>query len=275
MPKSSSARPAPSSFMRCSICAASSGFSITSDSVSSSLSVPRTRPERASTVRRSWIRSWRSNCRDETLTLANSGARPRTARCQMPSWRAVRSSTNRPRSTIRPISSAIEMNSDGDIRPILGWSQRAKRLEARDRAVLEPDDRLVQDGDLLALDRAAQVGLERQAVGLARAHRRLEHLDAVAADALGVIHRELGVLEHLLVAVRLAVGQRDADRGGEEDLAIVERDRRAQRFAQGLGEGDDAGGLLLGHQDQAELIAGQTRERILRLEQPAEPARQA
>ena len=37
--------------------------------------MPRVSGERASTVRRSWIRSWRSNWRDETLTLANSGSR--------------------------------------------------------------------------------------------------------------------------------------------------------------------------------------------------------
>src|SRR5262249_41652988 len=61
-----------------SICAACSGFSITMDSVSSSLSVPRARPERAITVRRSWIRSCRSSCRDDTLTLAKIGSRLRT-----------------------------------------------------------------------------------------------------------------------------------------------------------------------------------------------------
>ena len=59
--------------MRVSICAAYSGFSMTSDSVSSSLSVPRATAERDSTVRRSWIRSWRNNWRDEMLTLQNSG----------------------------------------------------------------------------------------------------------------------------------------------------------------------------------------------------------
>ena len=59
--------------MRVSICAAYSGFSITSDSVSSSLSVPRATAERDSTVRRSWIRSWRSSWREEMLTLTNSG----------------------------------------------------------------------------------------------------------------------------------------------------------------------------------------------------------
>ena len=36
------------------------------------------------------------------------------------SCRAVRSSTNMPRSTMRPISSAMAMNSEGEVRPILG-----------------------------------------------------------------------------------------------------------------------------------------------------------
>ena len=63
--------------MRVSICAACSGFSITSDSVISSLSVPRASAVRPSTPRRSWMRSWRSNCRDDTFTLANTGSRAR------------------------------------------------------------------------------------------------------------------------------------------------------------------------------------------------------
>ena len=171
--------------------------------MSSSLSVPRASGERASTVRRSWIRSCRSNCRDETLTLANTGSRRRTVRCQTLSWRAVRSSTNMPRSTISPISSAMVMNSAGDSAAQLGMVPARQRLEAGDGAVLQPHDRLIEDSDLVALERPAQLGFQRQPVGLARAHRRLEHFDAVAADALGVIHRKLGVLEHLVGAVRL------------------------------------------------------------------------
>ena len=84
----------------------------------------------------------------------------------------MRSSTNMPRSTIRPISSAMVMNSAGDSRPSFGMIPARQRLEAGDRAILEPHDRLVEDLDLLALERAAQFGFERQPVGLARAHRR-------------------------------------------------------------------------------------------------------
>src|SRR5207249_4178587 len=79
----------------------------------------------------------------------------------------------------------------------LGMVPTRQRLEAGYRAVVEPHDRLVEDGDFLALKRTAQIGLERQAVGLARPHRGLEHLHAIAADALGVIHRKLGIFQHL------------------------------------------------------------------------------
>ncbi len=61
-------------------------------------------------------------------------------------------------------------------------------------SILQPHDRLVEHLDLLALDGTAQFGFHRQAVGLARTHGRLEDLDAVAANTLGVVHRQFGVL---------------------------------------------------------------------------------
>ena len=71
-------------------------------------------------------------------------------------------------------------------------------LEAGDGAVLEPDDRLEMHLDLVAVHRAPQVGLERQALGPVRPHRRPEGLDAVAARALGMGHGDFGVLQHAL-----------------------------------------------------------------------------
>ena len=149
-----------------------------------------------------------------------------------------------------------------------------QRLEAGDRAIFEPDDRLVKDGDFLALDGAAQIGFDRQPVGFARAHRGLEHVDAVAAEPLGVIHRKFRVLEPLFAALHLRIAERKPDRAGEKNLAVVERDRRAQRPAQRFGERDYPGGVPFRQQDQAELIAGKTRQRVLRPDQPSEPPRQ-
>ncbi len=111
-----------------------------------------------------------------------------------------------------------------------------ERLEAGHRAVFQPHDRLVQDGDFLALQRAAQFGFDRQPILLAGAHRRLVHVDAVAADPLRMIHREFGVLDDLFRHSRLRIGERKADRGGEEDLAVIEGDRRADGLADRLRE---------------------------------------
>ena len=48
--------------------------------------------------------------------------------------------------------------------PELRMIPARQRLEAGDGAVLQPNDRLVEDLDLLALQRAAQFGFERQTV---------------------------------------------------------------------------------------------------------------
>ena len=91
---------------------------------------------------------------------------------------------------------------------------------------------------------------------------------------LGHIHRKLGILEQFLAAVRLRFRQRDADRDGEKDFALVERDGRPDRLADGLREGNDAVGIPLRHENQTELVSGKPRQRVLRLEQAAQPARQ-
>ena len=69
--------------------------------------------------------------------------------------------------------------------------------------------------------------------------------------------------------LRLAVGEAEADRGGEEDFAVVEGDRRADGAADVLGKGNDAAGIALRQQDQRELIAGKPRQSVLRFQQAA------
>ena len=64
----------------------------------------------------------------------------------------------------------------------------------------------------------------------------------------------------------------DADRGGEEDLLLAERDRRAQRPADRFGEGGDPLRLVLRDEQEGELVAAEARQRVLRLEEPGEAA---
>ena len=105
---------------------------------------------------------------------------------------------NRPSWTIRPQLSATGMKSDGGIEPRRGCSQRSSASKPATRAVFQPHDRLVGEREFLALDGAAQIGFELQPVGADRAEGRPERLDAVAAEALGLVHGELGVLDHVL-----------------------------------------------------------------------------
>ena len=157
------------------------------------------------------------------------------------------------------------MKSDGGIEPRRGCSHLQQRLEAGDGAVFQPHDRLVGEAELLALDGAAQIGFELQPVGADRAERRPERLDAVAAEALGLVHGELGVLDHVLGGrLRRRPGDQP-DRGGQHDLALGEGDRRLDRLVDRVGDRGDAGRVLLRQQHQRELVAGKARQRVARL----------
>ena len=148
-----------------------------------------------------------------------------------------------------------------------------QRLEAGDRAVLQPDDRLVHDLHLLPLERPVEVALEGQRVGGRHAQRRAEGLDPVAAEALGEGDGDFRVLDEVGRLALVAVVHGDADRGGEEDLAVAEGDGGADRAAHRVGEGGDTVGGLLGDEDDGEMVAFQPGEAVERLQQAAEPAR--
>ena len=91
--------------------------------------------------------------------------------CQRAACAHAPSSTHRPIGSISPLSSAIGMNSAGSIRPRVGCSQRrSASTETIGRP--ERDDRLVDDAQLLALQRPAQVVLDRTGARRARAWPR-------------------------------------------------------------------------------------------------------
>ena len=204
------------------------------------------------------------------LTLAKIGGSTSSAFCQAASSRA---------GLLQQEDAQLDDEAGllGDRHEILGADAAEPRmipaqhrLEARDGAVLEAHDRLEQHLHLVAVERLAQVGFHREMVAAVGAHGRAEHLDPVAALALGMGHGDLGVAQHLLAPrgdLRIVEGE--ADGGGEEDLALRIGDRRRDRAADHVGEGDDAVGLALGEQDDGELVARDARQRILRLEQAA------
>jgi hypothetical protein len=67
----------------------------------------------------------------------------------------------------------------------------------------------------------AKVGFHGEMIAAVGAHGGAEHLDPVPAIAPGMRHGDLGVAQHLLAPRGdLRIVQRDADGGGEEELAL-------------------------------------------------------
>ena len=72
-----------------------------------------------------------------------------------------------------------------------------QRLGADDGSALHGDERLVEDAQLAALHRVAQVLVQVQPIRHRREHEWGEELDTSPARVLGRLHRQLGVSEHL------------------------------------------------------------------------------
>ena len=103
-----------------------------------------------------------SSWRPETLTEM-SRVSPRA--CQAAICSQASRSTQRPTSRIWPVCSRIGMNSSGWMSPSVGMLPAQQRLDADEGEVVEVVDRLVDEAELLALERRAEVELEVDAVG--------------------------------------------------------------------------------------------------------------
>ena len=147
-----------------------------------------------------------------------------------------------------------------------------ERLEAGDGIVFQPHDRLVDDVDIARLQRLAELAVEIDAAA-AHAEGRLVELHVVAAVALRLIDRGLGPAD-LLFGRAFGGRRRDADRGGHEDVAVADGDRRLDGADQLARHLLDRRRLGLREHDHREGIAVQARQHVLRRQQPHDAARQ-
>ena len=206
------------------------------------------------------IRSFCRNCRADRLTAIR---RPGCRVCQACACAQASSSTHSPSGMMRPVSSAIGMNSAGDMRRWSDLRPAQQRFGAADPRRGEVDQRLVVQRELAVLERAPQVGLGRQAAAHALGHLRAEELVVGAPRLLGVIHRGVGVAHQRLGGVAVARIERDADAAVGVQLVLGDRERLrelgqdAARHAGGLaGVGD------VGEADD-ELVAAEARRGVL------------
>ena len=101
-------------------------------------------------------------------------------------------------------------------------------LGADDGPGANVDLRLEVELELLALQGAAELVLERQLLQRRGVHRLAVELVVAAAGVLGVVHRGVGVLEERFEVGPVLGEQADADARGDEDLVLVQLERLLQ-----------------------------------------------
>ena len=123
------------------------------------------------------------------------------------------------------------------------------------------EDRLIDDREAVLLERLAQLVGKAHALGARGVDRRVVEGDAVAAELLGEIHRDVGAAQQFLGADRLVVGQRDADAGADLDEAAVERDRIVEKADEAVADLSRALHRLRAVEHDGELVAADTGEK--------------
>jgi hypothetical protein len=88
----------------------------------------------------------------------------------------------------------------------------------------------------VGVDRTAQVGFQVEDARGFVAHRFVEHRAAIAARALGAIHRRVRVAQHVFAAAIARHPQGDADARGGEQFAAGDPHRRTERAEHAAGE---------------------------------------
>ena len=130
-------------------------------------------------------------------------------RCHCMTWRHASRSTRAPSAWIMPDSSAIGMNSAGEITPRSGSRQRSSASTPHARPRLHLDLRLVDEEELVVHQAAAHVGLELQPQLHARVHVGGVEAVGVAARVLGRVHRGVRLLDQAHARRRASSGYID------------------------------------------------------------------
>ena len=158
----------------------------------------------------------------------------------------------------------------GRDRAALGMRPAQQRLAGIHRALRQVDDRLVGDGELARGDRLAQVALEAHLVAALGLEPAGEQAPGGLAGALGGVERAIGLTQHR-VRRRRAVGERDADAGGDltrrlalDVVGAAELDQQTlgQRHRQLAGSA---------RQQQRELVAAEPGGEARLRQRPAQP----
>ena len=128
---------------------------------------------------------------------------------------------------------------------------------------MDVDDGVIVQNEFVVGKRAAKFALVGASRDGLEPHGRFEKPIGIAAFTLGLVEREVGVLEQLFDICCVRRRQHDADAGADIDDVAVEIERRRYRRQQPIG-GGERGALLLfvRRRQNGELVAAEPRHGV-------------
>ncbi len=153
-----------------------------------------------------------------------------------------------------------------------------QRLRAGDQAVLGPDDRLVGQGELLAVQGRTQVLHQLHTVRCDGCLGQVDDLVTVAALALDLVHRQIRVVDELIAHVVRVPSEGDPHAGGDRDLqpdtspavGLRQAERRSEGLANPAGHGLGVARVAQVLAQDHELVPGHPGQGVTGPQQAAE-----
>ena len=213
--------------------------------------------------------SWRCETLTPTRQALAAGQRRATRRAA----RQARSSTRRPSGTISPVSSAIGTNSAGLDRAAVRAVPARERLEADDPAGRRLHDRLVEDARAASASIAWRRSVSRSSRRITRSCMRASK--TAWRPLPSAFARYIATSASRITSARrgVGVGERDADRGGDHQLAAVEVERVLQRLLDALGDHGRLAGVADVVEQDRELVAAEPGDGVAGPQGGLQPAR--
>ena len=151
------------------------------------------------------------------------------------------------------------MNSEGKRRPSSGCRQRSNASAADNGAGIRVDNGLIVHLELVSVERAAQVVLQRQPLERGCGHGLGVGLVAVAPLLLRLVHGGIGVHQQGIEVLAIEGIDGDADAGVDEDLMGADPNRMRETADDAPGELRGVLGVVQPRHDDGELVATETR----------------
>ena len=148
-----------------------------------------------------------------------------------------------------------------------------ERLDAGKAARREVDDGLVEERELVEVDRTLEVDAELMALAHGLVHARVEDREAGLAVRLGHVHGDVGVADEVGRARDGVPRTRDTHGGRDHDVLLAEDVRRAELVDQSARHRARAAEHRLVLGEDRELVAAEPGDEVALTDQAADPLR--